>query len=464
MRVDKENKGNLYAMRIIFLCLALSFFFAGGCSVIFTSINLSMATYHDTILLPEDESFDHSMSPPSSPLLSPSQNKRQRSSRYHDLAGSMNRLRSSMGGEAFSSLLSDKKERQTANRLIAVLGQVPAIALIGMFHLMIGIPFGVSYFPVNWGRGGSGNNSIKHVNNNTEQFQDYSKDFSGEPFPIPGKEALGIRMFLFSTIVGQIVFTLTSEFDNPIGLQMVENVPFCHELSYIVISHQGYGVDALSTLMVMFGLASVVVGIVFYSLGHYKLGRIVYFFPTHVLVGCIGGIGVFIAKTGIEVTLDDALSFGVIADKWHLWMVVLAMEIVLRILEHTTKDSHGKPKYTLLSPIYFCMITPLFYLGLFILQIPVSMAEKAGYFFPSLDNDNIADATTPPTNCLGNSCPSLSSSASSTLSTSLWQSDLWDMWRVISLPNVSWSAIGDSIPTLVALVLFSLIHGAVPRL
>jgi hypothetical protein len=45
-------------------------------------------------------------------------------------------------------------------------------------------------------------------------------DDSG-PFPLPGKEALGIRMFLFSTIVGQLVYTFSSGFHNPIGLQMV---------------------------------------------------------------------------------------------------------------------------------------------------------------------------------------------------------------------------------------------------
>jgi SulP family sulfate permease len=172
----------------------------------------------------------------------------------------MHRLRSTMMGEAEPPLTSSKK----TTRLTNFLGQVPAVALIGMFHLMIGIPFGVSYFPVSW----------------SPLLEEASDD--GGPFPLPGKEALGIRMFLFSTIVGQIVFTIFSDFPNPIGLQMVENVPFCHELANIVIAHQGYGIDALSTLIVMFGLASVVVGIVFFLLGKFQLGRVVYFFPTHV--------------------------------------------------------------------------------------------------------------------------------------------------------------------------------------
>jgi hypothetical protein len=96
----------------------------------------------------------------------------------------------------------DPQTSSKKTRLNNFLGQVPAVALIGMFHLMIGIPFGVSYFPVSW----------------SPLLEEASDD--GGPFPLPGKEALGIRMFLFSTIVGQIVFTIFSDFPNPIGLQV----------------------------------------------------------------------------------------------------------------------------------------------------------------------------------------------------------------------------------------------------
>jgi SulP family sulfate permease len=168
-----------------------------------------------------------------------------------------------------------------------------------------------------------------------------------------------------------------------------------------------------------------------------------------VLVGCIGGIGVFIAKTGLEVTINDAFSIDAITSKWNLLAVIFLFEVVLRILERITKDDHGKPKYTLLSPIYFCMITPVFYFMLFILRVPVSAAEDAGYFFPSLDSDvSVA--------CQGIDC-------STGASPSFWDSvvhdgGMWDMWTIINIPTVSWLAVWDSIPTLLALSIFSLIH------
>ncbi|EED93725.1 sulfate permease, partial [Thalassiosira pseudonana CCMP1335] len=272
---------------------------------------------------------------------------------------------------------------------------IPAIALITLFHLMVSIPFGVSYFPVRWKR----------------------------------KEALGIRMFLFSTIIGQLAMTFASNFNNCIALQMVENVPFTISLSYIVIEEQGYGKEALSTLFFLFGLASMIVGVVFYLLGRYEMGRILYFFPAHVLVGCIGGIGVFIAKTGLEVTANRSFSLDVsgissFVDRFHLLLVVFGFEVGLRLLNYSTRDSSGKAKYPLLSPVYFCLITPVFYLGIWLAGKSTESALEEGYFFPPLTDEGT----------------------------------VWDIFHMVNLSSVSFTAVFQSIPTLLALVLFSLIH------
>ena len=98
-------------------------------------------------------------------------------------------------------------------------------------------------------------------------------------------------MYIFSTVVAQLVFMFKSRFNNGIILQMIDNVPFCVELTHIVISEQGYQMDALSTLFFLFGLSLVLVGIVLFLIGWLDLGRVLYSFPIHVLIVCIGGIG-----------------------------------------------------------------------------------------------------------------------------------------------------------------------------
>ena len=308
--------------------------------------------------------------------------------------------------------------------------QLPAVALVTLFHLMVGIPFGVSYFPVGW-------RSSMSAAGSAVSSSDEGGFVMDGAFPIPHKEALGIRMFLFSTIIGQLTMTYASNFRNCIALQMVENVPFCQSLSYIVIKHQGYGLEALSTLFFLFGLASVIVGAVFYILGRLKLGKVLYFFPAHVLVGCIGGIGVFIAKTGLEVTANA--SFGTaFVEKMSLLLVVFGFEAGLRVLNHLTKDSTGTSRYPLLSPIYFILITPLFYFGIWACGISVETAFSKGYFFPPLDDTSGDD------------------SVQSFLS-SLWSKSTWDLFRVVDFTTISWAAVIESIPTMVALVLFSLV-------
>ena len=157
----------------------------------------------------------------------------------------------------------NRRKKSFRTMTAEALSQIPAIALIGIFHLMVGIPFGVSYFPMYWS---SHPGESRDLSNSTTENDITSSNEEG-PFPIPGKEALGIRMFLFSTFVGQVVFSCLSGFKNPIGLQMVENIGFTKELAEVAISHQGYGLEALSTVMIMFGIASLLVGIVFFLLG-----------------------------------------------------------------------------------------------------------------------------------------------------------------------------------------------------
>ena len=335
--------------------------------------------------------------------------------------------------------------------------QIPAVFLVALFHLMIGIPFGVSYFPIGWRSSSSSSpsslappesSSVGGIGGDAAARSDNNGEFVLDgPFPLEGKEALGIRMFLLSTIIGQLVMTYSSNFDNCIALQMVENVPFTNALTRIVVEMQGYGREALSTLFFLFGLASVLVGCVFYALGRMELGRILYFFPAHVLVGCIGGIGIFIARTGLEVTADssfslDANGWTTFSRKFHLLALVFGFEAGLRLLTHWTKDGAGKSKFPLLSPIYFCMITPVFYVSFGVLRWYWGMTLDEEYFFPPLAKCGEGDSG----NC-GHGAAS-----------SFWDDSVWDVFRAIDPTTISWAAVVRSIPTMIALIMFSLIH------
>lgn len=154
-------------------------------------------------------------------------------------------------------------------------------------------------------------------------------------------------------------------------------------------------------------------------------------------MGCIGGIGLFLARTAMEVSMNEkfdwALLFG---EKLPLVSFVFGFEIVLRVLQRLSIDPvSGESRYPLLSPVYFCLITPVFYGILRVLNISIQRATTIGFFFPPIDTDE--EASSGILNIPG---------------------DLFDLWSVLDIRSISWAAVWDSIPTIVALTLFSLIH------
>ena len=330
--------------------------------------------------------------------------------------------------------------RSSRSSIAAVIVQQgSAVILIALLNMMMAIPFGASYFPVGW-------KALGEEDGIANDGDDESDGIQGV-FPLNGKQNIALRMFLLATMIGQLVYTYKSKFVNAIALQMVENVPFMHALAKTVIERQGYGKDALSTLFFLFGLSSVVVGLVFYILGRLKQGKIVYFFPNHVLVGCIGGIGVFIVFTAIEVTTNTTFDIknprnaiqNTIVDRWYLLWVILAFEISLRCLLHCTRDlTTGRPKFQLLSPIFYILITPIFYIGMhFVFGFSLEEGRKMGYFFPS---SNIHSSDTDD-------------------NTSYFHDPhLWDVFTIVDFSTISWTAVVESTGTLIALAAFRYVN------
>jgi SulP family sulfate permease len=84
------------------------------------------------------------------------------------------------------------------------------------------------------------------------------------------------------------------------------------------------------------------IGLTFFLLGFFRLGSLIGFFPRHILVGCIGGVGVFLIITGLNVSTrlqDDELSlswntilFFVRGHNLTLWAPAFALAGLLRII------------------------------------------------------------------------------------------------------------------------------------
>ncbi|KAF1817285.1 hypothetical protein P152DRAFT_14463, partial [Eremomyces bilateralis CBS 781.70] len=178
----------------------------------------------------------------------------------------------------------------------------------------------------------------------------------------------GISMFFVSCIVSQLIYSCgASSFRGGVGSEMIEVVPFFHKMTYLILAHMGPDAErsaVVATVITSYALSSIVTGLIFFSLGALRLGSLVSFFPRSILTGCIGGVGIFLFITGIEVSarLDGNLSYNLetaqelfSAKTAPLWIVPLALAVLLRVLKKV-RDHEA------LLPGFFIAIVVIFYI------------------------------------------------------------------------------------------------------
>ncbi|KAL2685306.1 hypothetical protein Neosp_006403 [[Neocosmospora] mangrovei] len=239
----------------------------------------------------------------------------------------------------------------------------------------------------------------------------------------------GISVFYVSTIVSQIAFSSGSIFKGAVGSELIEVVPFFHNMAAKITEVVGEdNPDAvIATTIVSFSVSAMLTGLVFYLMGRFKVGYMVGFIPRHILIGCIGGVGWFLIATGFEVSarLDGSLQYNLDTLKQltdpatvPLWVTPLALAIIL---------FYGQSK-----------ITSKFFLPLFILAIPLIF-----YFFvlalDALDVDDLRNHgwifQGPP-------------------SGEPW----WYFYTLYKFKLVRWDAVAECIPAMLALTFFGILH------
>uniref|UniRef100_A0AAV1T700 Sulfate transporter n=1 Tax=Peronospora matthiolae TaxID=2874970 RepID=A0AAV1T700_9STRA len=277
--------------------------------------------------------------------------------------------------------------------VLDVVQAVPSVAIVVLVNLMICVPFGLSFFPVEW-----------------------------HEMPVP--RALGIQMFLLTSAICQFTFVALSNFDGAICQMMVENVPFMHTISMAIIQELGAtNPSVLPTILVTYALSSVVCGLLFFVLGYWKLGSIVYLFPKHIIVGAVGGIGAFVLQSGIENATGRAFDWS-----WHgvkglfdqtvvwLWVSSAILALILFFLARRIKSP-------LFPPLFFVSIPPLFYVVLLLLGISTDTAREHGWFFDRAPNV-----------------------------------PFYSLWEQYDFSLVVWHVIPKHFGTIVGLTFFSLMH------
>lgn len=147
---------------------------------------------------------------------------------------------------------------------------------------------------------------------------------------------------------------------------MIEVVPFFHKMAYLIMQDMDGASDPaiMSTVYISYCMSSILTGIIFLLLGVFKLGNLVSFFPRSILTGCIGGVGIFLFVTGIEVCagISGNLEYNlatlqklVALDTLPLWTVPLALAVILFVIKLFSERPW-------ILPAYFIAIMGIFYI------------------------------------------------------------------------------------------------------
>ena len=185
-------------------------------------------------------------------------------------------------------------------------------------------------------------------------------------------------------LVGSLIFALFSAFTSkfPIILSAPQDIPIAilALMALTLIASDGAhwsGSELFSFMFMAIGMTSVLVGIFFYILGQFKLGKLVRFIPYPVVGGFLAGTGWLIVKfsfsmmTDQDLTLESALTFfnQPLLIKWLPGFVFgVGMLLAGRFFSH----------YLLYLAILLGGII-IFYLVMYFLGYSFSTLENLGY-------------------------------------------------------------------------------------
>lgn len=236
-------------------------------------------------------------------------------------------------------------------------------------------------------------------------------------------------MFYVSTIIAQLTYSCGgSIFKGGIGSEMIEVVPFFHKMAFTILNKVGAEnqKSVLATTILSFSISSILTGVVFFLMGACRLGSLIGFFPRHILIGCIGGVGWFLVATAVEVSarIEGNLDYNLATlsklfqqDTVFLWLIPLLLAVLLlRAQRYVTSN--------FLVGGYFISVALIFYFFKFALDLPIETLRDRGWVFDA-----------PP-----------------------GHHPWYHFYTLYDFQAVNWSALAQTIPAMFALTFFGVLH------
>ena len=196
--------------------------------------------------------------------------------------------------------------------------------------------------------------------------------------PIPNYSSLGMTIFLLSTFTAQLTFTLTSSFHSGVtGATIIENIPFIHTMCYTLLNQNLDLEVVISTLLYACILTTLLDSLLFFILAWSGMDRLVHQFPRSVLIGSMGGIGLFLIKTAITIP------------KYHSIYSTIPIIVIPSLFALMALFGEKRFQYQFVAPIGSVLLFVLFHTVLVIFGVSFDGARENGWLLP---NNTASDA------------------------------------------------------------------------
>ncbi|KAI9010065.1 sulfate transporter family-domain-containing protein [Hyaloraphidium curvatum] len=232
-----------------------------------------------------------------------------------------------------------------------------------------------------------------------------------------------------SQVTSQTAYLLFSGLAGGIGTQIVEIIPSLWTVAAGLAAFSDgalQGPALVSTVLFAYLLGSLMTGAGFMLLGIFRAGFLVTFFPRHVLIGVIGGIGVFLFKTALEVLARiEKLTFGTVPElfqpaKLVVWSMGLITAVVLMLMQ-------TKIRWDGLMAVYYLAVIALFYVVVFATGTSFDTLRAEGWLYDL-----------PPSQGIKNPFP--------------------EYYSLINFSAINFDAIASVVPGLFALTFFAILQ------
>ena len=190
----------------------------------------------------------------------------------------------------------------------------------------------------------------------------------------------GIGILLFGSLIFALFSAVTASY--PIIISAPQDIPIAilALMTTTIVATSGSGLSSQEQyefIFVTIGLSSVLVGLFFYILGKFKLGKLVRFIPFPVVGGFLAGTGWLIVQfsfsmmTDVDPTINNLSTFFT-PEMLIRWVPGAVFAVALLIIYHYIS-------HYLLMPAVLTIGIGLFYVVAFFNGVSVSELESGGY-------------------------------------------------------------------------------------